>query len=524
MKKTILVALLLLGFLVFAIGKEKAKAPPAEATFRMHLASEPPTLDWSLATDNVSIRVIENLMAGLAEYDKDLRPKPAIAEHWDVSPDGRRYLFYLREDVYWTDGVPLKAQDFEYAWKRLLNPETAAEYAYFLFDIVNAAEYNAGEMRDPAQVGVKALDDHLLQVDLKKQAVYFPAITTFTATFPQREDLIKAYGERWTAVEHFVTLGPFRLEEWRHEYRLTLRANEHYYEGRPPLDRLIFYVVSEETTALTLYETGDLDRVTLPPIAIPQYRGRSDYRHAPFLRGYYYGFNVAKPPFDDVRLRQAFSLAVDRTELPRILKGGEIPATSWVPEGMFAHNPKIGLGFDPDRARRLLTEAGYPEGTGLPEITLSFNTDPTNRLIAENIQAQWKRNLGVSVQLDNMEWKVYLRQLKEDTPQIFRLGWGADYPDPDNFLNLFTGASGNNNTHWGNARYDQLIADAASEADAARRIVLYDEAQQILTEQDVPIIPLFFAAQNLLISPAVKGLEINAMDLLYLKKVRKAPL
>ncbi|MFQ5597093.1 MAG: peptide ABC transporter substrate-binding protein [Nitrospiria bacterium] len=524
MKKTILSLLLLLGFMVFALGKERVKSPSTEAAFRMHLASEPPTLDWSLATDNVSIRVIENLMEGLTQYDQKLRPIPAIAQHWEVSADGRRYLFHLRENVYWTDGVRVTAHDFEYAWKRLLNPETAAEYAYFLFDIENAAEYNAGEITDVAQVGVKALDDNLLQVDLKKQAVYFPSITTFTATFPQRRDLIERHGDRWTEVERFVTLGPFRLEEWRHEYRLILTANGDYYEGRPALDRLVFYVVPEETTALTLYETGDLDRVSLPPIAIPQYRNHPDYRHAPFLRGYYYGFNVQKPPFDDVRVRRAFSMAVDRAEIPRILKGGEIPATSWVPAGMFAHNPDIGLGFHPDQARRLLAEAGYPEGRGLPPITLSFNTDPTNRLIAENIQAQWKRNLGIAVGLDNMEWKVYLRQLKEDAPQVFRLGWGADYPDPDNFLNLFTSSSGNNNTHWGNARYDQLIAEAASETDAARRLVRYDEAQLILTEQDVPIMPLFFAAQNLLVSPAVEGLEVNAMDLLYLKNVRKSPL
>ncbi len=188
---------------------------------------------------------------------------------------------------------------------------------------------------------------------------------------------------------------------------------------------------------------------------------------------------------------------------------------------MLAHNPLIGLGFDPEKAKALMAEAGYSEGKGLPPITLSFNTDPTNRLIAENIQAQWKRNLGVTVALDNMEWKVYLRQLKENTPQIFRLGWGADYPDPDNFLNLFTTQSGNNNTHWGDPVYDRLISEAASEPDVYRRIRLYDEAQRILTEKAVPIMPLFFAAQNLLISPSIEGLEINAMDLLYLKKVKK---
>lgn len=520
MKKWIFLAPLLFLSMVFFAERKPAREPDTKSVFRMNITSEPPTLDWSLATDNVSIRVIENLMEGLAEYDEQLRPQPAIAEQWDVSSDGLRYLFHLRDDVFWTDGRRVTAHDFEYSWKRLLDPKTASEYAYFLYDIRNAAEYNGGEIKDPDQVGVRALDEKTLQVELKKPAVYFPSITTFTATFPLRRDVIERYGDRWTEPAHLITCGPFRLNEWRHEYRLILEANDRYYRGRPALDWVMFYVVEEETTALTLYETGDLDRVALPPVAIPRYQNHPDYIHAPFLRGYYYGFNTEKPPFNDVRVRQAFSMAVDRSEIPRILKGGEIPATSWIPEGMFGHNPKIGLGFNPEKAKALLAETGHPGGAGLPPVTLAFNTDPTNRLIAENIQAQWKRNLGVSVELDNMEWKVYLKRLRDDTPQIFRLGWGADYPDPDNFMNLFTGTSGNNYTRWKSGDYDRLISEAASEPDESKRRAFYDETQRILTEREVPIMPLFFAAQNLLIKPSIQGLKVNAMDLLYLKQVR----
>ena len=518
----ILIGALLLLVLAF-FGRKGQTPAAAGSVFRMNITSEPPTLDWSQATDNVSIRVIENLMEGLAEYDSELRPRPAIAGGWEVSADGLRYLFHLRPDVLWSDGKRVTAGDFEYSWKRLLDPKTASEYAYFLYDIRNAAEYNGGKITDPDEVGVKALDEQTLQVELKKPAVYFPSITTFTATFPLRRDLIEKYGERWTDPEHLVICGPFFLKEWRHEYRLTLEANDRYYGGRPSLDRVLFYVVEEETTALTLYETDHLDRVALPPVAIPRYQTHPDYLHAPFLRGYYYGFNMKKPPFNDRRLRQAFSMAIDRSELPRILKGGEIPATSWIPEGMFGHNPGIGLRFNPGQARALLAEAGYPGGSGLPAISVAFNTDPTNRLIAENIQAQWKRNLGVTVGLDNMEWKVYLKQLKEDTPQVFRLGWGADYPDPDNFMNLFTGGSGNNYSGWKSDEYDRLISEAASEPDEAKRRALYKRAQKILTEEEVSSMPFFFAAQNLLIKPSIEGLEVNAMDLLHLKNVRRKP-
>ncbi len=518
MKPLVIALLLLLAAIPFLWSQKKYDA---KSTFKMSLSSEPPTLDWSLATDNVSIRIIENLMEGLAEYDKNLKPIPAIARGWEISKDGLTYLFHLRDDVYWTDGRRVTAHDFEYSWKRLLDPATASEYAYFLYDIKNAAEYNSGKIHDPTWVGVKSVDSHTLRVTLKKPAVYFPSITTFSVTFPQRKDLIERYKDRWTEPAHLVVCGPFRLMEWRHEYRLILAANDGYYGGRPPLDQLIFYVVEEDTTALALYETGDLDLAGLPPLAIPHYRDRPDYRHAPFLRGYYYGFNVTRPPFDNAKVRQAFSMAIHRDEFPTILRGGETPAASWIAKGMLGHNPNIGLRFHPGQARDILAHAGYPDGKGLPPITLAFNTDPTNRLIAENIQAQWKRHLGIEVLLDNMEWKVYLKRLKEDTPQIFRLGWGADYPDPDNFMNLFTSASGNNNTHWGNAVYDRLIADAASEPNETKRVALYDKAQRILTEADVPIMPLFFSAQNLLIQPDIEGLEVNAMDLLYLKKARK---
>ncbi len=385
--------------------------------------------------------------------------------------------------------------------------------------MVNAAEFNSGKITDASQIGVKALDEETLQVDLRQPIVFFPSITTFTATFPLRQDVVEAFGDGWTEPENMVVNGPFKLKDWHHEYKVELEPNDRYYGSRPELEQVIFYVVGEGTTALTLYETGSLDLVSLPPIAIPHFEKSPEYLNFPFLRGYYYGFNVGKPPFDDPRVRKAFSMAVDRTEFPKILKGGEIPTSSWIPKGMPGYNPNIGLSFDPQEAHRLLAEAGFPNGKGFPKITAAFNTNPENNLIAENLQAQWERNLGVKVDLDNQEWKVYLKRLTTDTPALFRLGWGADYPDPDNFMNLFTSTSGNNNTHWKNKRYDQIIRDAAVERDPNKRQTLYDEAQRILTEKDVPIMPLFIAAQNMLIKPYLKGLEINAMDLLYLKDV-----
>lgn len=499
---------------------DASPARPGEKVLKIALRSEPPTLDPSLATDNVSFDILTNLMEGLTQYDAQLRPVPAIAKSWTVSPDGRTITFHLREDARWSDGVPVRAQDFEYSWKRLLNPETAAEYAYFLFDIENAQEYNTGRLTDPGRVGVKALADTVLQVRLKRPVVYFPSLTTFMVTAPLRRDIIERYGDRWTDPENMVTNGPFLLKRWRHEYKLVLEANAGYYGGRPPLDRVQIFLVRDPATELTLYETGELDLTALPPVAIPQYRDHPEFHNLPLLRGYYYGFNVTQPPFDRPQVRRALAHAIDRSRFPVILKGEERPTASWIPPGMFGYNPNIGPRFDPVKARQLLAAAGYPEGRGFPSFPITYNTDRTNQLIAQYIQAQWRKHLHLQVTLEEMEWKVFLSRLKVDPPPVFRLGWGADFPDPDNFMNLFTSFSGNNNTRWANPRYDALIAQGAAEPDPARRQAIYDAAQRLLTETGVPIISLFITTQSLLVKPYLQGFQLNAMELLYLKRIR----
>jgi len=341
-------------------------------------------------------------------------------------------------------------------------------------------------------------------------------------TFPQRKDIVEKFGNHWTDPENIVTNGPFKLSEWEHEYKLTLTANHSFYEGRPHLDTVLAYVVKEKTTALTLYETGELDMVQLPPVAIPHFKNHAEYKNLPQLRSYYYGINVIKPPLDNPLVRRSFAHAIDRSRLPLLLNGEEIPTSSWIPKGMFGYNPDIGAKFNPIMAQKLLTKAGYPKGEGFPKITAMYNTNDTNRLIGEFLQAQWKEHLNIDVQLDSQEWKVFLNRLQVDPPQVFRLGWGADFPDPDNFMNLFISSSGNNRMRWSNPRYDELVALGATLIKPEERKIVYDEAQRILTETDAAMIPLFVATQNLLIKPYVKGFKMNSMELMYLKKVRIA--
>jgi oligopeptide transport system substrate-binding protein len=497
--------------------------PPAGSTFRVNLGTEPPSLDWSLATDHVSFNVIANLMVGLTEFDERLEPAPMIASSWDIFDGGKRIVFRLRDDVLWSDGRRVVASDFEYSWKRLLDPKVASEYAYILFDIVNAEAYNRGKIADHARVGVKAMDDHTLEVRLAQPASYFIAITTFEVTYPQRRDLVEKFGPAWTEPGNLVTNGPFLLASWSHQNAIELAANPRFFLGKPGIERVRMSMINEKTTALALYERGELDFIdntSIPTLEKARLARLPESRQVPQLRGYYYGFITDRKPFDDVRVRRAFSMAVDRTVFPKILHGGERPAGSWIPSGMLAHDDTIGLRFDPLEAKRLLAEAGYPDGKGFPRITLGYNTDDDHKLVAEAVQSMWQRNLNVLARLDNQEWKVYLSRLNNDPPHVFRLGWGADYPDPDNFMKLFTSSSGNNSTRWRNPAYDRLVGEAAREWDPSKRVALYREAQRILCETDVPIMPFFTTVETTLLSPRFAGLQLNSMARLALRDVR----
>jgi oligopeptide transport system substrate-binding protein len=240
-----LLTLAIVSLLALASGC-KSTPQGSDKHFRVNLGTEPPSLDWSLATDHVSFNVIANLMVGLTEFDKNLKPAPVIANSLEVLDGGRRIVFRLRNDVEWSDGKKVRAQDFEYSWKRLLDPKTASQYAYILFDIVNAQEYNEGKLKDPSAVGVRAQDDQTLIVNLRHPASYFLAITTFEVTYPQRQDIIEKFGSRWTEPGNIVTNGPFRLTAWKHENEIELTANAKYFRGKPAIDRVTMYMVNEK--------------------------------------------------------------------------------------------------------------------------------------------------------------------------------------------------------------------------------------------------------------------------------------
>lgn len=490
--------------------------------FRLNLGTEPPTLDWSRATDIVSFDVINSLMVGLTRLGDQLTPEPMLARSWQILDGGKTIVFHLRSDALWSDGKKVRAQDFEYSWKRLLDPETASEYAYLLFDIVHAEAYNQGRA-DATHLGIRALDEETLEVSLVEPAPYFLALTSFEVTFPQRRDVIETHGSRWTDPEHIVTNGPFLLESWKHESEIRLKPNPRFFLGTPAINGIRMEMIKEKTTALAMYETGQLDFIdnrSIPIVERNRVREMEGFRAVEQFNSYYYGFATHRKPFNDVRVRQAFAMALQRDAFQKVLQGGVKPTTSWIPPGMFGYDASAGLSFDPLKAERLLAEAGYPGGKGFPEVTLAYNTDEVHKLVAEAAQSLWRRHLGVTVRLDNQEWKVYLSRLNTDPPDIFRLGWVADYADPENFMRVFMAGSGNNHTNWKNPQFDAWVRLAARENDPEKRLALYQKAQRLLCERDVPIVPLFNTIEFTVLKPRFSGLEYTRMSRIHLGRLR----
>jgi oligopeptide transport system substrate-binding protein len=492
-------------------------------TLRINLMQEPPTLDWSKATDTTSSLVINNIMDTLVDYnlaDPDLAPVPGLASSWTPSQGAKVWTFTLRSDVKWTDGQPFTPQNVVDGWERLLNPATASEYAYFLFPIKNAKNYNAGKVKDFKEVGVKVNDKGQLVVELEKPMAYFPLLLTHHATCPLRADVVAKFGNKWTDPANIVTLGAYKLKIWEHDKAIVLERNDGYYGEKAKTKNVIGRMINEYSTALNLYDSGDLDfQETLPYKELPQYRQKPGFRGAPSLSIYYYGFNIRKPPFNDLKVRKAFSQAIDRKQITDLLGGGQAPLTAWIPTGMFGYEKDIGLNFNPEAAAKLMDEAGFKDRSKFPAITLAFNTNENHQRVAENVQAQLKKNLGINVQVSSEEWKVYLNRLHNDTPSFFRMGWLADYPDPDNFVNLMTSYSDNNYTGWKNKTYDDLIEQGATQMDKEKRRAIYQQAQKLLTETDVPVIPLFSDVRPILLNERIQNFPVNALNRWILKGV-----
>lgn len=489
--------------------------------FRVNIGTEPPDLDPAKTDDLTSFSVILPLFKGLTQFDNDMRAQPAIAQSWEISPDGKQYVFHLRPDARWSDGKPVTAQDFIYAWQRALEPKTGAPYAFFLYELKHGKDYYDGKIKDFDQVGVHAPNPQTLQVELERPTPIFLDLAASPVMLPLRKDLVEQYGDKFTEAGHFVGNGAYKMTRWNHEEKIVLVPNPYFYEKtpdkRPAVSAVEMYMVNDANTSVVMYENNELDFIetttSIPSFDVRRLRKSPDCHTSILHRINYFGFNTTKPPFDNPKVRQAFAYALDRNYYPQLMQSGQKPITSWISPGLPGYNPKIGLPYNPEKARQLLAEAGYPNGKGFPTVHISFQTMYDIQKEAEIAQHLWKKNLNVDVRLDNMEWKVLLSKLDEDPPQIFRLGWFVDYPDADSFMNVFLSDSGNNHTRWKNADYDALVQKAVITINPVERQRLYDQAQRLLLEKTAAIIPIYVAEKTYLVKPYVHGLEINSLNL-----------
>jgi len=497
----------------------------------LNLGAEPPTLDPALATDSVSIDCDEVLFLGLTNFDEEtVEVEPELATEWSASPDGLVWTFKMRKDVEWVHYDPatkkttkkgkVTAHDIVYAVRRTLDPATASDYAYVDYIIKNGMAVNTGESTDLESIGVRAVDDYTVEFTLEEPAGYFPGIAGMWINRPVPKEPIEQFGEKWTEPGNIWSNGPYVLDTWEHEHRMVKVKNKYYYDAKNvSIERINSVMVVEDSTAFAMYENGeldsqnaplpDMDRIKADPVLSKELYIGAD------LATYFYGFNTTKPPFDNAKVRLAFSLAVDRQKLiDTVTKGQQKPAKTFAPPGIFgtpAEDPNFkGVSFDPARAKALLAEAGYPDGEGLPEITLMHNTSEGHQKIAEFIQAGWKEHLGVEVKVANQEWKVFLKTCIEDAPQIFRSGWGADYPDENNWvLEVFHPTMSPNDCKWdpespAAKRYMEVTEKAASSPDPEERKKLYFEAEKILVEDEAIMIPIYYYTKVECTKPYVK--------------------
>lgn len=508
---------------------------PAQVLYplRTLLGSDPRTLDPALAAESVSISVLHQLFEGLVQFDAELNAMPAVARSWDILDGGARYIFHLRPDACWSDGSPLTAHDFVYAWRRNLDPATGSDYAILLYDVCGARARHQGQENDPERLGVHALDDHTLEVQLEEPRSSFLSVLASPLAYPLPRAAFQAYGKDWATVEHFLCNGPFRPSEWSPGCFLKLVRNP-YYHGHFPgnVEEIHFTILGETAAGLELYRSDQLDVgcVSNPMLDIRHSSEidlgqiRSSYPHQlhsrVFLDTYYLGFIIDGPPFDDARVRRALAHALDRKRLVERAGGTVLPAWGgFVPPGIAGHSPAIGLRYDPELARRLLAEAGYPGGRGFPPLVLLTATAIGQS--QEDLCAQWYETLGVSIRIELVDLGTFVERMAHDPPRLYTVGWLADYPDADSFLRIAYGV-GMVGRGWTEARYLELINQVPRLTDRREHMEAYRQADRILVEEAV-IVPLWYDQIHLLVKPWVRGLRLSPLGLVRYKEVTLDP-
>lgn len=500
-----------------------------ENVLRLNNGTEPASLDPSIGFDEVSWDPLNNLMEGLTRLDEEHLPGPGTAESWDISDDGLTYTFYLREEASWSNGDPVVAADFEYAWKYMLDPETASPAAFLAYFIEGAEEYNSGE-GSVDDVKVSAVDEKTLEVVLAQPTGFFLDLLTNPAFFPINQQVAGSDPNWHAEAETFVGNGPFTLEEWNHDEEMLFAKNEYYWDAAAvKLDQIHFAMVNDTNTQYQMFEAGELDTASIPPELSDELIDGDNVFIGPSGGLEFFRFNVEMEPFQNKKIRQAFSHAINRDDIAEfVVKNGVEPAFGFINPG---HQSPTGedfrdingdlVTFDPELAEQLLKEGMAEEGyEELPEITLSYNTSDTNKAVAEALHGMFKEHLGVEVTLENLEWNVFVDAQQALELQFSRSSFINDYNDPINFLESFITDSYMNRTGFSNPEYDDLIVKGKSEADEEKRWEYLYEAEKMLADEMIAA-PLRYYNTVVLEADGVEGIlrhPVGYFDLKYAEK------
>lgn len=466
------------------------------------------------------MRISSSLFEGLCRVDENGEPQPGMAESWDMSSDALSYTFYLRQGILWSDGSPVTARDFVASWKRTLTPATAADYASQFYVIKGAREFNEGTLTDFSQVGVKALDERTLQVELVNPVPYFIDLCAFVTLAPVPVEKIEKLGTTWIKPTHIVCNGPYILKDWRVDDRVLLERNPLYWDAANVKMRTVeVKPVTDANTALNFFHSQlcDLlmDKGMVPPSLTGPLKKQPYFHTGPFLGSWFIRFNVTKAPFNDVRVRRAFALVVDKKRITqKITNLGEQVSEGIVPAGAGQnYQPPKGLGLDIATAQKLLAQAGYPGGKGFPTVDYLHLPLPLERNIAIELKSMWETALGVTISLSKQEQKAWVASMRELNYQMCRSSWVGDYNDPNTFLELFISGNGQNHTGWSDSRYDHLIAQAAAERDATKRNLLFQQAEQLLVSEGAALVPVYtYVGVQFFRSDRLGGVKSNLID------------
>ena len=527
LKKIFAVSLVAVMSMSILAGCGGNKSEGAAKQIVYNIGADPKSIDPGLNQEVESGGIIINAFEGLYSTDEKEQPVPAVAESCDISEDGLTYTFHLVKDAKWCDGEAVTAKDFEYAWKRALDPNTASEYAYQLYYLKNAEAYNKGK-GSADEVGVKATDDYTLEVTLENPTSYFLALTAFPTYMPVRQDVIEKYGDKWaTQAESYISNGAFKMTEFSSKDKMVFVKNENYRKADSvKIEQLTYKMIEDNTTAWASYKTGDLDMTAQVPTEEVQtaladgiatkYEQLGSYSYAINMDANTLTPEVAKA-LTNKDVRKALALAINKKEIvDNVTKGGQVAATSYVPQGLTKENgEKFSKDYlpaegDVEQAKKLLADAGYPNGQGFPKITILYNTGAGHEDVAQAVQDMWKKNLGIEVELKNQEWAVYLTSRSNKEYQLCRWGWVADYADPMAFLDVFTTNSTYNSFGYSNPEFDAKIEAATKELDATKREQLLSEAQDIIMD-DMAVIPIYDYVSIKGISSKVKGTRTDRL-------------